>query len=156
VTKYRNSELGFTLLEMVCTLAIVALGAALALPAIPHATSSTRLGGYALEIAALLTADRYSAVRRRAEVATSLNPAMGTIQSGATDKTLRLPADVTFAVLVAENCKGRAGGAIIDFFASGMSCGGAIRLSRPGVSYQIRVNWLTGSVEVVKADPSVD
>ena len=31
----------------------------------------------------------------------------------------------------------------------GMSCGGAIALTRLGVGYQIRVNWLTGGVEVV-------
>jgi general secretion pathway protein H len=30
-----------------------------------------------------------------------------------------------------------------------MSCGGTIALSRSGVGYQIRVNWLTGGVEVV-------
>ena len=32
----------------------------------------------------------------------------------------------------------------IRFFASGMSCGGAIALTRLGVGYEIRVNWLTG------------
>jgi general secretion pathway protein H len=156
VTKYSKSEFGFTLLEMVCTLAIIALGAVLALPAIPRGTSSARLEGYALEIAALLTADRYSAIRRHAEVATSLSPAMRTIQSGGSAQIVRLPADVTFAALLAENCRGQAAGAKISFFSSGMSCGGAIRLSRPGVGYQIRVNWLTGSVEVVKTDTSID
>jgi general secretion pathway protein H len=33
-----------------------------------------------------------------------------------------------------------------------MSCGGAIALTRLGVGYQIRVNWLTGAVEVVSID----
>ena len=37
----------------------------------------------------------------------------------------------------------------LRFFSSGMSCGGAISLTRLGVGYQVRVNWLTGSVEVV-------
>ena len=30
-----------------------------------------------------------------------------------------------------------------------MSCGGAIALTRLGVGYEIRVNWLTGRVEIV-------
>jgi general secretion pathway protein H len=30
-----------------------------------------------------------------------------------------------------------------------MSCGGVVAISRPGAGYQVRVNWLTGSVEVV-------
>jgi len=33
-----------------------------------------------------------------------------------------------------------------------MSCGGAIALTRLGVGYQVRVNWLTGAVEVVSID----
>ena len=38
---------------------------------------------------------------------------------------------------------------MIVFFASGMSCGGVIALTRLGAGYQIRVNWLTGGVEIV-------
>jgi general secretion pathway protein H len=30
-----------------------------------------------------------------------------------------------------------------------MSCGGTIALTRLGTGYQVRVNWLTGGVEVV-------
>ena len=64
---------GFTLIEVVCALAIIALLAALVLPAIPRATSRARLEAYALEVAALLTADRNAAIRRRTEVATVLD-----------------------------------------------------------------------------------
>ena len=45
-----------------------------------------------------------------------------------------------------------AAGPTISFFPSGMSCGGVIALTRLGVGYQIRVNWLTGGVEVVPID----
>ena len=37
----------------------------------------------------------------------------------------------------------------ISFFPSGMSCGGVIALTRHGVGYEVRVNWLTGGVEIV-------
>ena len=40
-------------------------------------------------------------------------------------------------------------GNTIAFIASGMSCGGVIALTRQGVGYQVRVNWLTGGVEIV-------
>ena len=30
-----------------------------------------------------------------------------------------------------------------------MSCGGAVTLTRYGVGYEVRVNWLMGGVEVV-------
>ncbi|WP_412771037.1 prepilin-type N-terminal cleavage/methylation domain-containing protein, partial [Ralstonia solanacearum] len=48
---------GFTLLEMVCVLAIIALLAAVLLPFIPHQTSRSRLQAYALQTATLLKAD---------------------------------------------------------------------------------------------------
>jgi len=44
------------------------------------------------------------------------------------------------------------GRTFINFFGSGMSCGGTIELTRLGAGYQVRVNWLTGGVEVVPHD----
>ena len=64
------NERGFTLLEMVCVLAIIALLAAVLLPFIPHETSRSRLQAYALQAATLLKADRNAAIRRQTSVAT--------------------------------------------------------------------------------------
>jgi general secretion pathway protein H len=57
------AERGFTLLEIVCVLAIIALLAAVLLPFIPHQTSRSRLQAYALQAATLLKADRNAAIR---------------------------------------------------------------------------------------------
>ena len=51
-----GAEGGFTLLEMVCVLAIIALLAAVLLPFIPRQTSRARLQAYALQTATLLKA----------------------------------------------------------------------------------------------------
>ena len=51
--------------------------------------------------------------------------------------------------MLASRCADRAAGGSIDFFPSGMSCGGVIALARPGMGYEVRVNWLTGGVEIV-------
>jgi general secretion pathway protein H len=53
-----RGEDGFTLIEVICVLAIVAMLAAIILPALPRGTSRARLEAYALETAALLKADR--------------------------------------------------------------------------------------------------
>jgi general secretion pathway protein H len=144
-----DQEAGYTLIEVVCALALVALLAALVLPAIPQATSQERLAAYAVDIAALLKGDRDAAIRDHIAVATSLDAHRRTVRSGIRNSIVEIPADVSFEALLAERCSGRRAGSTIDFFPSGASCGGAIAISRQGVGYQIRVNWLTGGVEVV-------
>jgi general secretion pathway protein H len=142
-------EAGFTLLEMVCALAIVGLMAAVLLPAIPRQTSRTRLEAYAIETAALLKADRNAAIRRRLEVTTQVDAPLRALRSGASGQTVRVPEDVRFETLLPRNCDNRPVAASISFFASGMSCGGVIVLTKLDAGYEIRVNWLTGRIEVV-------
>lgn len=148
----RDAEAGFTLLEIVCVMAIIAMLALLILPAIPHGTSRTRLQAFALQTASLLKADRLAAMQRRTRVATVLDPQARAIRSGATNAVIVLPADVGFDALLASVCNQRGVSRSIDFFPSGMSCGGAVQLMRPGGGFQVRVNWLTGGVEVVPVD----
>jgi general secretion pathway protein H len=144
-----GSEAGFTLLEMVCVLAIVGLMAAVLLPAIPRQTSRTRLEAYAIETAALLKADRNAAIRRRLDVTTQVDAPSRSLRSGASGQTVHVPEDVRFETLLPRNCDNRPVVASISFFASGMSCGGVIVLARLDAGYEIRVNWLTGRIEVV-------
>ncbi len=148
----RPAESGFTLLETICVLAVIAMLAAIVLPAIPRATSRTALEAYALKTAALLKSDRNAAVRNGTTVQTELSQLSGTIRSGASGRVVQLPADVTFNAILANQCGGHASGAAIEFLPSGMSCGGTIFLSRPGAGFEIRITWLTGGVEVVPAN----
>lgn len=140
---------GFTLIEMVAVVAIVAILAAIVIPGLPRGTSRARLESYAIEAAALLKFDRDAAIRNRAAVVTEIDAPLRLMRSGATGRTVQVPGDVRFDALLASRCNNRAAGPTIRFFASGMSCGGAIALTRLGVGYQVRVNWLTGSVEVI-------
>jgi general secretion pathway protein H len=143
------AEAGFTLLEIVCVLAILAGLAAIILPALPRGTSRTRLEAYAIETATLIKADRDAAIWRRGQVVTQVDAIGRSVRSGATGQVVRLPPDVHFEALLATRCNQRASGTTINFFGSGMSCGGTIELTRLGAGYQVRVNWLTGGVEVV-------
>jgi general secretion pathway protein H len=147
--RLRRGEGGFTLLEIICVLAIIAMLAAIALAAFPRGTSRTMLEAYALDTAALLKADRYAAIRRGAAVATELSAISRTIRSGATGRLLQLPQDVGFNAILASQCDQRAAGMAIQFLPSGMSCGGTIYLSRLGTTLEVRVTWLTGGVEIV-------
>src|SRR5947209_7925187 len=145
-----RGDTGFALIEILCVLAIIGLLAAIILPAVPRATSRARLESYAVETAALLKADRSAALRRQVQVATQVDAGSRSIRSGVTGRVIRFPADVSLDAYLASRCADRNAGRSIDFFPSGMSCGGTIALARPGMGYEVRVNWLTGGVEIVQ------
>ena len=151
-----SAEQGFTLLEMVCVLAIIALLAAVLLPFIPRETSRSRLQAYALEAATLLKADRDAAIRRHVSVATLVDAGGRAIRSGASPLAIRIPDDVHFDAVLPETCQRQAALSTIRFFANGTSCGGTIALRRFDAGYEVRVNWLTGRVEIVSRDTAIN
>lgn len=130
-------------------LAVAAFLAAIVLPNMPVGTSRPRLEAYATETATLLAWDRYAAIRRHMQVSTEVDAHARTIRSTASGRVLRLPDDVSFDAILPTLCNGHPALSTIGFFPSGMSCGGTIVLTRMGAAYEIRVNWLTGGVEVV-------
>lgn len=137
---------------MVCVLAIVGMLAAIVLPRMPVTTSRPRLEAYAVEVAALLKADRNAALARRRVVNAEVDAPGRIVRSGSSGHAVRIADDVLFDALLPQRCEGRLVHSAISFFANGMSCGGAIRLTRLGSGFEIRVNWLTGGVEIVAQD----
>jgi general secretion pathway protein H len=149
MTSGSNAEEGFTLLEMICILAIIAMLTAVLLPNISRNTSRPRLEAYAIETASLLKADRTAAIRHRIQIATQIDAGARSLRSGSTGHILRIPNDVMFEAILPNRCNDRPAFSTISFFPTGMSCGGTVTLSRLSTSYEIRVNWLTGGVEIV-------
>lgn len=148
-----GGEAGFVLLEVICALAVVGLLAAIVLPAFPLHTTRVRLQAYAAETAAILKRDRNEARRRNIVVETWTSASMRQVRSGTGGRAVQFPRDVVVDTLLATNCGNRRGGDAIQFYPSGRSCGGTVSLAIPGARYDIRVNWLTGGVEVVAVDP---
>ena len=148
----RHGEDGFTLLEVVCVIAILAVLAAFAMPYLPRGTSRARLKSYAVATAALLKADHQAALRRQTQIATDVVAMSRMVRSGATGRIVHVPDDVVFDALLPARCGHYPAGSTIRFFSSGLSCGGVISLTRSGFGYEIRVNWLTGGVEIVPSN----
>lgn len=144
-----NGQAGFALIEILCVLAVIGLLAAIILPSVPRATTRAKLESFAVQTAALLKADRNAALRRQVQIVTLVDAPTRSIRSGSTGKVIRLPDDVQVNTILASRCADRAAGRSIDFFPSGMSCGGTIAMVRPGMGYEVRVNWLTGGVDIV-------
>ena len=151
-----EAQRGFTLLEMVCVVAVIAMLAAVLLPLIPRQTSRSRLEAYAVQTATLLKADRSAAIRRRSDVATLVDATTRSIHSGATAAMISIPEDVHFDALLPQTCRQRTALSTISFFADGMSCGGTIALSRLDTGYEVRVNWLTGRIEIVSRNAATN
>ena len=151
-----RAERGFTLLEMVCVLAIIALLAAVLLPFIPRQTSRSRLQAYALEAATLLKADRDAAISRSISVATLVDAGARAIRSGASRALSAFP--MTSASTPC--CRRPAGGARrcrpSASSPTERRAAARIALTRFDTSYEVRVNWLTGRVEVVSRDTSIN
>ncbi|CAL75195.1 putative General secretion pathway protein H [Bradyrhizobium sp. ORS 278] len=134
---------------MMCALAIVATLAAVLLPAMPRQTSRSQLEAYAIELAALLKADRNAAMNRGLEVSTRIDTRARSMRSSVSGQEIRLPDDVRFETVLPRSCDDRPAFESISFFGSGMSCGGVVSLTHLDAGYQIRVNWLTGRIEIV-------
>ncbi|CAL79980.1 putative General secretion pathway protein H, GspH [Bradyrhizobium sp. ORS 278] len=139
---------GFTLLEMVCVLAIIAMLASVALPYLPRQTSRPRLQAYALQAVTLLKSDRAASMRSGMRIDTQIDTSRRLIRAG-TGPALKLPDDVAFQATLPRSCQQRPVRATISFFPDGLSCGGAITMSRADLSLEIRVNWLTGHIDIV-------
>src|SRR2546430_2189693 len=107
MTSDLNAEDGFTLLEMVCILAIIAMLTAVLLPNIPRNTSRPRLEAYAVETASLLKADRTAAIRHRVQIATQVDAGARSLRSGSTGQILRVPDDVAFDAILPNRCNDR-------------------------------------------------
>lgn len=145
----RDASAGFTLLETICVVAVIAMLASFALPQPLRWTTRSGLEQFAMRAVGVLAADRYAAVKSGAQVTTSLDMGGRVLRSGSSRQTLSLPTDVAVRADIAEDCQSAAGRAGITFHPDGTSCGGVLAFSGHGAGFSVRVSWLTGGVELV-------
>jgi general secretion pathway protein H len=143
------AQRGIIMLDMVIAVALLALLILLVLPSLPQGTSAARLGGYASEVAAVLKADRSAAARTRGEVSTRINLAERRVVSGSASRAVSLPQDVTLDVVASDACRTPGNELAIVFGPDGRTCGAVISLARGNLNWRVRVNWLTGFIDVV-------
>ncbi len=109
---------GFTLIEVVVVLAILAVATALVLPAVGRGTEALRLRSEAGRVAALVREARLQAVSRGRATRVTLDRARNTVAFTADDpehplRTLELPAGLRLAVV--------AGGESLTFSSRGLT-----------------------------------
>ena len=155
-SKARNSKAGrragargIVLLDLVIAMALLSFLILLVLPSLPHGTTPSRLGAYAAEVAAVLKNDRTAAARSGREVATQVDLANKRIASGSSRRAVSLPADVTLDLVASDACRLPEGQFAVVFAPDGRSCGAVLSVATQALVWRIRINWLTGFVDVV-------
>ena len=148
-----GSRDGIALLDVLLGLLVLSLLTMVGLPALVPGTSPSRLEAYAAEVAALVKSDRAAAAQTGVRIGTRIDLARRQISAGARPRSarprsVRLPDDLALDVLTSERCGRENDSIVIAFEADGRSCGGVIRIAKGDLSWRIRINWLTGYVDV--------
>jgi general secretion pathway protein H len=133
---------GFSLIEMLAALAIVALATALAMPLAMRPSDALRLDAATQDLVAALRLTRAAAIARAADAALTIDVERRTFASPAVPARA-LPADLTVKLKIAEPERARSQGGF-RFFPDGSSTGGDMLLALRGKEVKICVDWLTG------------
>jgi general secretion pathway protein H len=141
---------GYTLIETVVVLLVLALAAAVVTPSIGRGVDSIRLRAEVAGVASFLRGARERAIaqHRALEVAIEEDGQALVLKAGAAEPraTKRLPA---FMRVTADPPRARP----VTFFAYGLSSGGRFRIESTGaVVYVIRVDALTGRVSTRRSE----
>jgi general secretion pathway protein H len=139
---------GFMLLDMALALTILLLLFAVVWPTFGGGTGSVLQSAAALDIATLLRADRTSASRDGVPTSTRIDLRRRTV-TDATSRRVEVPPDIAIEVTTAGPCMRAAQQFIIVFAPDGSSCGGVIMLRKGAKAQAIRINWLSGMIDVV-------
>lgn len=148
-TSLRGGDRGVVLLDLVIAMALLSLLLLMVLPYIAPGTSPSRLGAYAADVAALLKTDRSAAARSGREVATRVDLANKSFASGSSQRKVSLPNDVTLDLVASDACRLPEGQFAVIFAPDGRSCGAVVSLATQALVWRIRINWLTGFIDVV-------
>ncbi|MEO1882700.1 MAG: GspH/FimT family pseudopilin [Methyloprofundus sp.] len=139
---------GFTLVELLLVIVIIALAAAVAAPNIGSGNQTASLNAAAREISSALRFARGHALTHRKEAVVMLNLEDNSYQITDRSKKYKVAKDIAVSLDVAQS-------QIIDqdhggvrFFSDGSSTGGRITLEIGENKRQIDINWLTGQVEI--------
>lgn len=143
----RNSAraAGFTLIEVVVVLAILALLASLVLSRRPQRSAALDMRAASTEVAAALRLARGRAIAANRPVPVRFDAGAATLRVGA-DAPRALPPGITLAITAAAEQ-----GPAILFLPDGSATGGRVDLTGEGRRAQIGVDWLTGRVSIADA-----
>lgn len=144
---------GFTLLETLVTLALIAVLLAVAVPALVT-TPGIELRSAARVIATGLRQAKLEAQRNRQSIALQVDVEARTLVLEGHERVRQLPPEIELEITTAEQEMQSPDRGGIRFYPDGSSTGGRISLSLEGLKTRVDVEWLTGRVKVTEEDDS--
>ena len=149
LTGDRSRAGGFTLIELIVVLIIVALITVFAVPQILPAGSATALKTQAGEIATILRKTRSEAVRNNQEKWVVIDTEARRIEGDGITGVFEFPANAELILFTAAEEKVSDKRLRIRFYPDGSSSGGRISLVGKGREYHVDIEWFTGHVTVL-------
>lgn len=140
---------GFTLVELLLVLAIIAIAMLLGAGVIGRGMDGLRLRSSANGIAAQLRFTRAQALATGEPQRFTIDPAAHAWQAPK-DRHGTVPARAAIVFTGAREVQPTEGQGAIVFFPDGASTGGRVRLQQGAAAWQVDVAWLTGQVAVAR------
>ncbi|BBD40256.1 type II secretion system protein GspH [Aminobacter sp. Y103A] len=138
-----GNEEGFTLVELLVALAIVALVAALAFPSIQASSRSQNAETISREIVSRLRVSRTMAIARASPQSIVIAP--GARQIRFPDSSLlSIPQEVELTIVTGQETVRAESEAVLAFLPNGSATGADLFLKDAASEVKIEVNWLTG------------
>lgn len=140
-------SLGFTLLELLVVLVIMALGFSAIAISLSSGNEATELKATARDIASGLRYARGVSLMSHRETTLTVDFAENSYTVTGQDKVHSIPQDIDVTMHTGQSELVNGTGSI-RFFPDGSSSGGWIKLEHGKLGWRIDINWLTGQVEI--------
>lgn len=141
---------GFTMMELLIVLAIMAVVATVSIPLMGGGVSNSALKGAARELASGLRFARSEAVAKRHETFVAIDLAGRRFKVADDPVEHSLPKEAELKLFTAQSDLVSDTTGAIRFFPDGGSNGGRITIASGERKYDIDVDWLTGRVSILQ------
>ncbi len=147
-TSRTDGQAGFTLVEMLAVLVILALAATAVVQGGRSSIETANVRAFLIEAEAMMRSARTAAIETMVEQDVLLDPEGRQLAFPAAGKILKVPQGVSLDGKLASVPGSGAGGFVIRFYPAGNSSGATLPFRYRGQTYVLRVIWLTGQVDV--------
>jgi general secretion pathway protein H len=142
----RKARRGIVLLDVVLALAVMALAAYVLMPVPTGSLSRNDVMAEAVRVGAVFRQGRTMAIRDRSPTDVVVDVMTGEIEGPGEIVSVRQ--DIRLVWSTSSQCPLDRGRRALRFLPDGRSCGGVLSLSGSGHEALLRVDWLTGRVEM--------